>query len=104
MARFDIYPNPIAPDRDELPFVLEIQSDLLWRFSERVCIPLVRDGAVPGLTERFNPPLILQGQTLRLHPLGIAVFFVQELRESAGSAKPQALQIETAMDMLLRGY
>ena len=104
MARFDIYPNPIEPDQDEFPFVLEIQSDLLWRFSERVCIPLVRDGAIPGLTERFNPALTVQGQTLRLHPLGIAVFFVHELRSSAGSAKPHALQIETAMDMLLRGY
>ena len=104
MARFDVYPNPIEPDRSEFPFVLEIQSDLLWRFSERVCIPLVRDGAIPGMTDRFNPVLTLQGHTLRLHPMGIAVFFVQELREVAGSAKPQALDIETAMDMLLRGY
>lgn len=103
MARFDIYLNPIQPDRFEFPFILEIQNALMRRFSERVCIPLARDGAIPGLVERLNRTLTLEGQTLRLHPLGIAVFFVQELRECVGSAKPQALQIETALDMWLRG-
>ena len=57
MARFEIYPNPIAADRVDFPFVLDIQSDLLYRFAERVCVPLVRPGAVPGLTERFNPSI-----------------------------------------------
>ena len=103
MARFDIDRNPTEPDRFEFPFVLEIQNALFRRFSERVCIPLARDGAIPGLVERLNPTLTLEGQTLRLHPLGIAVFFVQELRERVGTAKLQALQIETALDMWLRG-
>ena len=104
MARFDIYPNPIAEDRGEFPYVLEIQSDLLYRFSERVCVPLVRPGIIPGLTTRFNPVVMVGDDTLQLHPLGIAVFFASELRNSAGSARPNALDIETALDMLLRGY
>ncbi len=104
MARFDIYPNPISEDRGDFPFVLEIQSDLLYQFSERVCVPLIRSGQVPGLTERFNPGIPVDGETLHLHPLGIAVFFASELRNSVGSAGAHALAIETALDMLLRGY
>ena len=104
MARFDIYPNPIAQDRADFPYVLEIQSDLLYRFVERVCVPLVRAGAIPGLTDLFNPPLAVDGESFRLHPLGIAVFYLSELRACAGTAKAQALEIETALDMLLRGY
>ncbi len=104
MARFDIYPNPIPEDRGDFPYVLEIQSDLLYQFSERVCVPLVRADAIPGLTERFNPRLSVDGETVQLHPLGIAVFFASELRNSVGSARAQALSIETALDMLLRGY
>ena len=104
MARFDIYPNPIAQDRKDFPFVLEIQSDLLYRFTERVCVPLVREGFIPGLTDRFHPTLIVEGEALRLHPLGIAVFFIHELRNPLGSAKPDAMQIELALDMLFRGY
>lgn len=104
MARFDIFPNPIVEDRPTFPYILEIQSDLLYRFAERVCVPLVRDQAIPGLTDRFNPAIALQGEVVRLHPLGIAVFYTSELRACAGSAQAQALEIETALDMLLRGY
>lgn len=104
MARFDIYPNPIVEDRAEFPFVLQIQSDLLYQFTERVCVPLVRVQAVPGLTERFNPTIDVAGESLRLHPLGISVFYVSELRASVASAQARALEIETALDMLLRGY
>ncbi len=104
MARFDVYPNPIAADRSDFPFVLEIQSDLLYRFAERVCVPLAAAGAFPGMTERFNPAISVSGQPVHLHPLGIAVFLVQELRQPVTSAKAQALEIDTALDMLLRGY
>ena len=104
MARFDIYPNPITQDRADFPYVLEIQSDLLYSFVERVCVPLVRAGAIPGLTDRFNPAIAVQGNSLRLHPLGITVFYVNELRDSVGKANAQSLEIETALDMLLRGY
>ena len=104
MARFDIYPHPITPDRDALPYVLEIQSDLLYAFVERVCVPLVRGGTIPGLTERFNPSILVNGEPLRLHPLGIAVFYTNELKNAVGSASAQALSIDAALDMLLRGY
>ncbi len=104
MARFDIYPNPIAEDQSEFPFVLQIQSNLLCQFTERVCVPLARPDTVPGLTERFNPAIEVAGESLRLHPLGISVFYVNELRASVASAPHRALEIETALDMLLRGY
>ena len=104
MARLDIFTNPIAQDRGEFPFVMEIQSDLLYRFNERVCVPLARANALAGLTERFNPTLFVDGEALRLHPLGISVFFLSELRKPAGSAKQSAMEIDNAMDMLLRGY
>ena len=104
MARFDIYPNPITTDRNDFPFVLEIQSDLLYRFVERVCVPLVRAGVIPGLTDRFNPLIEVASELLRLHPLGISVFYVSELRASVASARDGTLEIETALDMLFRGY
>ena len=106
MARFDIYFNPIAADRGDFPYVLEIQSDLLYRFTERVCVPLARAGTFPGMTERFNPTVTLAGEPepCRLHPLGIAVFMTHELRQPVDSARAHALEIDRAMDMLLRGY
>lgn len=104
MARFDVHPNPIESDRDDFPFVMEIQSDLLYRFAERVCVPLTHPHAFPGMIQRFNPALTVAGEALRLHPLGIAVFFARELGPAVANAKAQAIDIETALDMLLRGY
>ena len=104
MARFDIYPNPVTPDRQDFPFVLQIQSDFLYRFVERVCVPLARQGLIPGMTDRFNPPIAVSGEVLRLHPLGISVFYTSELRAPVAAVKNEAFEIEDALDMLLRGY
>ena len=104
MARFDIFANPITADRADFPFILEIQSNLLDRFSQRVCVPLAKPGAFPGMTQRFNPAIAVSGQTLFMHPMGIAVFLVQELRRPVANAQAYALEIDTALDMLLRGY
>ena len=104
MARFDIFPNPIEEDRQSFPFVLEIQSDLLHRYVECVCVPLAHPDALAGLTDRFNPVIVVDGNTLRLHLFGIAVFHRTELRQSTANARHHTLEIETALDMLLRGY
>ncbi len=103
MARLDIYDNPIEEDRDTFPYVLDSQSDLLYRFAERVCVPLAVPGAFPGMTQRFNPAIAVNGQTAHLHPLGIAVFLRRELAAPRAHARPHMLDIETALDMLLRG-
>ena len=104
MARFDIYPNPVTPDRQDFPFVLQIQSDFLYRFVERVCVPLVRQGLIPGVTQRFNPAVSVSGEIFRLHPLGISVFYAIELRSPVAIATNEAPDIEDALGMLLRGY
>lgn len=104
MARLDIYDNPITQDRDAFPYVMEIQSNLLYRFAERVCVPLAMPGAFPGMTERLNPAVVVQGRAVHVHPFGIAVFHASELRHPIAHAKADALAVDTAIDMLLRGY
>ena len=104
MARLDIYANPMEEDRDAFPYVMEIQSNLLYRFIERVCVPLAVPGAFPGMTQRLNPPLAVQGRTVHVHPFGIAVFHASELHQPIAHARDDALAIDNAIDMLLRGY
>jgi CcdB protein len=104
VARFDCWANPISEDRDLFPVVLEIQSDFLYAFAERVVVPLAIPDAIPGMTNRFNPVIEVGGATYRLHPLGIAVFHRHDLRQHFGSARVHAMEVEMAVDMLLRGY
>ena len=104
--RYDVYPNPVAHLRILFPCVIEIQSDRLYAFTERVCIPLAKPHAFPGITERFNPVLDIAGldQGLHLHPLGITVFLQRDLRGKLDNLQRCALQIDSAVEYLLRGY
>ena len=104
--RYDVYVNPIEELRDLFPCVVEIQSDRLYAFSERVCLPLARPDVFPGMTDRLNPAVSVVGHetSLRLHPLGIAVFHQRELRTRLDNLGRDAFTIDSAVDFLLRGY
>ena len=56
------------------------------------------------MTAWFNPVITVFDEPLHLHPLGIAVFHLRELGKPTTSAQPRASDIDTALDMLLRGY
>ena len=45
VAQYDIYPNPSARSRDEIPYVVDVQSDLLAELRTRLVMPLSRTGA-----------------------------------------------------------
>ena len=104
--RYDIYPNPVASLRAAFPCVIEIQSDRHYTFAERVCIPLAKPDAFPGMTERLNPTVQVAGfdEGLHLHPFGITVFLQRELRGKLDNLQGQALRIDGVVEFLLRGY
>lgn len=104
--RYDVYPNPVTALRVAFPCVMEIQSDRLYTFAERVCIPLASAQAFPGMTDRLNPALEVLGfdAPLHLHPLGITVFLQRELRGKLDNLQRQTLTIDSAVEFLLRGY
>ena len=66
------------------------------------------------MTARLNPAIAVQGHPVhppfrpgRVHapaPFRPGVFHASELRTPVGNAKSDMLAIETALDMLLRGY
>jgi hypothetical protein len=104
--RYDVHVNPVEELRDLFPFVVEIQSDRLYAYSERVYLPLARPDAFPGMTDRLNPAVPVPGLSadLHLHPLGLAVFHQRELRSPVGNLRAESLLIDAAVDFLLRGY
>jgi toxin CcdB len=104
--RYDVYPNPVASLRAAFPCVMEIQSDRHYMFAERVCIPLAKPDAFPGMTDRLNPAVFVAGldERLHLHPFGITVFLTRELQGKQDNLQGSALQIDQAVEFLLRGY
>ncbi|AMO72366.1 CcdB family protein [Sphingorhabdus sp. M41] len=102
MARFDIY----ALNRAEVPYVLEVQADLLSELASVVVVPLVPAGVAKAETMRkLKPEIIIKGEgfclmttdigTLRRASLGKPVVNVEE---------PYRAVIVDALDFLFQGF
>ncbi|MEH6661717.1 MAG: CcdB family protein [Parasphingorhabdus sp.] len=102
MARFDIY----ALNRAEVPYVLEVQADLLSDLASVVVVPLVPAESVRGETMRkLKPEITIKGEsfclmttdtgTLRRASLGKPVVNVKE---------PYRAVIVDALDFLVQGF
>ncbi len=64
MARFDVFANPFAAERDHTPFVLDVQNDHLGPLATRVLIPLRSSEALDKPARGLNPLLEVDGRPL----------------------------------------
>jgi toxin CcdB len=49
MAQYDVFANPNPRSRDEVPYLVDVQSGLLDRLPTRLVMPLSRVGANAGV-------------------------------------------------------
>jgi toxin CcdB len=66
MAQFDVYPNPNPASRDRVPFVVNVQSDLLEQLPSRLVMPLSRVGLGKGAPRRLARTFEVKGEILAL--------------------------------------
>src|SRR5689334_4836481 len=67
MAQFDVHRNPNPATRARIPYLLDVQSDLLSLLGTRIVVPLCGADALPGgPAERLNPTLQVEGRKLFL--------------------------------------
>lgn len=70
MARFDIY----ALNRAEVPYVLEVQADLLSELASVVVVPLVpADAARAETMRKLKPEITIKGKSFCLMTTDIAI-------------------------------
>lgn len=100
MARFDIYRL-----NDEVPFVVDVQADMLAHLASVVVVPLVPASqfTVAPLT-RLNPSLTIDGVDYTLVTTDIAAIPRSLLGARAANAASQRDAIVTAIDFLLQGF
>ena|ERR1017187_7546350 len=104
MAQFDVHRN-IGRQRENIPFVVVVQSSLFDKYRRRVVVPLVsksalsEDPTVPGT--RMNPVFSVEGVDVVLHPLEIVSVATDQLGEKVASLTSEGIQITDALDELL---
>jgi toxin CcdB len=103
VAQLDVYRNPADVEDDELPYVLDVQSDLLAHLNVLIVVPLIRadviDPPLPGL----NPRFLVEDRTVVMATTLIGGSPVRALREPITNLADHRHEIVAAIDMLVTG-
>jgi toxin CcdB len=101
MAQFDVHRNT-GRHRDDIPYVVLVQSALYDNYRRRVVVPLVRKAVLGKVTNpRFNPAFKIENVQVVLHPLEIVSVANEQLGEFVASLSAEGNRIMDALDELL---
>lgn len=104
MAQFDVRLNPSRQTGQDIPYLVEVQSDALDMSRRRVVVPLVRQSALDRVDPTLNPAFDIRQEACVLMPLDIASVPVTALGDRIGSLEPDSDRIIAALDLLLARY
>lgn len=105
MARFDVHANPSAL-ADSMPYLLDVQSDLLDGLDSRMVIPLRRMAqfAQVKLPNVLTPVLRVGDQEYLLETPKMGAVPRRILKVPVASLRHEQTQITAALDFLFQGY
>ena len=103
MAQFDLYSNPSRETSDTVPYLLDLQSDLLDPLATRVVAPLfwVESAELPAKT--LMPHFEVDGRTVVMSTPELAGVSRSQLGPRVGSLADHRSEIIAALDMLFTG-
>lgn len=103
MAQFDVYKNTNPKTRRSVPFLVDVQSDLLDPIATRVVIPLVRTSKATQPITRLNPEFEIEGTKVMLSTPELAGIPFSEVGKQIMSLKECRTDIINALDVLFTG-
>ncbi len=103
MAQFDVYLNPNADTRKAIPFLLDVQADLLDRLATRVVVPLVLTEEMRLAAKHLNPQFKVKGVAVIMSTAELAGVSHRSLGDKVASLKNKRDEIIAALDLLLTG-
>ena len=104
MAQFDVYRNANPATRARIPYLLDIQSDLLDPLTTRVVVPLCKPEVLKGkLAERLNPVFEIEGRKMTMLTPELAGVSRKILGERIGNLSDERRSIIAALDLLFTG-
>ncbi len=104
MARFDVYVNSNPASRKTMPYLLDIQADLLDNLATRVVVPLVQAAAIGRAAKFLNPQFTVNNEQLVMSTAELAGVPVAILGEKVDNLKEWREEIIAALDFLFSGF
>jgi len=104
MAQFDVYRNINPASRTHIPYLLDVQSDLLDPLSTLVVVPLCKPEVLKGrLAERLNPVFEVEGREVIMLTPELAGVSRKILGEKIDNLSGERSAIIAALDLLITG-
>ena len=103
MAQFDVYLNPNAATRKAIPYLLDVQADLLDTLATRVVAPLVLAEEMGLAAKHLNPQFKIKGTAVVMSTAELAGVSNRSLGDKVASLKNKRDEIIAALDLLFTG-
>jgi toxin CcdB len=104
MAQFDVYENLNPETKKSIPYLLDLQADLLDNLTTRVVVPLVTVAAMGKAAEYLNPQFRIKRTTVVMSTAELAGVNLHVLGDTVCSLKEQRTEIIAALDFLFTGF
>ncbi|MCA3178879.1 MAG: CcdB family protein [Burkholderiaceae bacterium] len=104
MAQFDVHRNPEPATRGRVPYVVDLQSDLLADLPTRLVAPLrLRDATMKAAPRRLCPSFDVQGVEVVMYPHEMAGIPARLLGRPVASLRASSAVLVDAVDAVLSG-
>ena len=103
MAQFDVYLNPNAATRKVIPYLLDVQADLLDTLATRVVVPLVLAEEMGLAAKHLNPQFKVKGTAVVMSTAELAGVTNRALGDKVVSLKSKRDEVIAALDLLFTG-
>ena len=103
MAQFDVYLNPNAATRKLIPYLLDVQADLLDTLATRVVVPLILAEEMGLAAKHLNPQFKIKGVAVVMSSAELAGVPNRSLGDKVATLKNKRDEIIAALDLLITG-
>ena len=106
MARFDIYPNPGQTKKSDVPYLMDVQCDLLSSLDSRIVVPMRRADRFPkvALPQNLLPIFEIEGLSCIMETPKLVAVPVKILKSRVASLSEHHATVTAALDFLFQGF
>lgn len=104
MAQFDVYENKDPGTKKTVPYLLDVQANLLDNLSTHVVVPLVPATIMGKAAKHLNPVFEINKTNVVMSTAELAGVPVRILGEKVTSLSGSRNEIIAALDFLFTGY
>ena len=103
MVQFDVYLNPNAETNRNIPYLVNVQADLLDVLATRIVIPLHTMASIPKPARYLNPILEISGEKFVLSTAELAGVPIAMLGKPLDNLNAYREDIIAALDFVFTG-